>query len=420
MTRHDDIAARRRLRRHSSSAVSALPRWVTPVAVVALVALIGIGAVAVAQTPLASRLALRTSQSAVSSGARKLGSGAPAMAAAVETTPSGAATPSLEATASTPATITITAVGDILLDSRPRHMIDAKGPEAPLAKVAARLRSTDLTIANLESTLSNRGAPVKGKPANLIFNGNPKGIGSLSSAGIDVVSTANNHAMDHGRIALADTIAALDKAGIRHAGSGFSITEARAPAYLDVKGRRVAYIAATQIVPAYFLAGATRAGVADGHDLKHLTATVRAARKKADIMIVSMHWGREYVYNANADQKHDARAVIDAGADMVLAHHPHVLQGIDTYKGKLIAYSLGNFFFPYKGAPGRESFILRFEYGPSGVSNITATPIYLGAMGEPIVQTGARARTILGKLSSASKSMGTEVTIKNGIGYIKP
>jgi len=419
MTRHDDISARRRARRHSSSAVRTLPRWVAPAAVVALVVLIGIGAVALAQTPLASRLALRTSQSTVSSGARKLGSGAPATAA-VETTPSADATPSAEATPSTPATITIAAVGDLLFDLGPRRLIASKGGAAPLAKVASRLKSADLTIANLETPLSNRGASVHGKPANLIFNGDPRGILSLTTAGVDLVSLANNHAMDHGKLALIDTLAALDKAHIGHVGAGMNTAAAWKPAIVTVKGRRVAYVTATQVVPSYFLPSSTRPGIANGKDLKKLLATVRAAHKKSDIVIVSVHWGREQSYNPNAAQKHDARALIDAGADVVLSHHPHVMQGLDTYKGKLIAYSLGNFLFPYKTVEGRKSFILKFEYGPKGIANITATPVYLGEWGRPVVQTGSSARSILGKLASISKPMGTKITIKNGIGYIKP
>jgi len=331
-----------------------------------------------------------------------------------------AATTATAAAPTTPATITIAAIGDLLFDLGPRSLINAHGGAAPLAKVASRLRSADLTIANLETTLSNRGEAVHGKPAHLIFNGHPKGILSLTSAGVDLVSLANNHAMDHGRIALADTIAALDKAKIGHVGAGMNTAAAWKPAIVTVKGRRVAYVTATQNVPSYFLPSATRAGVANGHAMKKLLATVRAAHKKSDIVIVSIHWGVEQSFTPNAGQKHDARALIDAGADVVLSHHPHVMQGIDTYKGKLIAYSLGNFLFPYKTVAGRKSFILKFQYGPKGVANITATPVYLGEWGRPVVQTGASARAILGKLAAISHPMGTHITIKNGIGYIKP
>jgi poly-gamma-glutamate synthesis protein (capsule biosynthesis protein) len=335
-------------------------------------------------------------------------------AAAVETTPSAEPTPSASST------ITITAVGDLLFDLGPRRMIAAKGGKAPLAKVASVLRAADLTIANLETPLSNRGASVLGKPANLIFDGDPRGVLSLTDSGIDIVSLANNHAMDHGTIALKDTLATLDKAGIAHAGAGLNTKAAWTPAIVDVNGRKVAYLAFTQIIPSYFTPSATRAGVATGTSITKMAATVRAAKKKADIVIVAVHWGTEQSYTPTARQKHDARALIDAGADVVLSHHPHVMQGIDTYKGKLIAYSLGNFLFPYKTVEGRKSFILRFEYGPKGVANITAVPVYLGEWGAPVIQTGASARAILGKLASISEPMGTRITIKNGIGYIRP
>jgi poly-gamma-glutamate synthesis protein (capsule biosynthesis protein) len=330
-------------------------------------------------------------------------------------------TGSVEATPSVPGTITIAAVGDLLFDLGPRRLIAAQGGRAPLSKVASRLRAADLTIANLETTLSNRGAAVRGKPAHLIFNGDPRGILSLTSSGIDIVSLANNHAMDHGTIALKDTLAALDKAGIAHAGAGVNTKAAWAPAIVTVKGRKVAYLAFTQIVPSYFLPSSARAGVASGNSVSKMTAAVRAAHKKADIVIVSVHWGREQSYTINARQKHDARALIDAGADVVLSHHPHVMQGIDTYRGKLIAYSLGNFLFPYKTVEGRKSFILRFELGPTGkLANVTAVPVYLGEWGRPVVQTGASATRILNKLAAISRPMGTKLTIRNGIGYIKP
>ena len=415
MTRIDAASPARHSRRHSSSPARPVPRVAVWIALVlALTLVLGVGAVAAA--PLISRLALRPSPS-VSADARKLHS----RPAATATQPVAAIpTTTAESASSAPATITIAAVGDLLFDLGPRRLIAAQGGAAPLAKVASRLRAADLTIANLETTLSNRGAAVAGKPAHLIFNGDPRGILSLTTAGVDLVSIANNHAMDHGQLALTDTLAALDKARIGHAGAGMNTTAAWKPAIVTVKGRRIAYVTATQVLPAHFLPSSTRGGVANGNDLTRLVATVRAAHKQADIVIVSVHWGVEQSYTPTACQKHDARALIDAGADVVLSHHPHVMQGIDTYKGKLIAYSLGNFLFPYKTVAGRKSFILRFEYGRKGVANITAVPVYLGEWGRPVVQTGASARSILGRLAAISKPMGTRLTIKGDIGYIKP
>lgn len=141
------------------------------------------------------------------------------------------------------------AVGDLPFDLGPRRLIEAQGGKAPLAKVAAVMRAADLTLANLETSLSNRSASVSGKPANLIFNGDPRGVASLTDAGVDVVSLANNHAMDHGMIALQDTLATLDKAGVRHAGAGMNTAATWEPAVLEVKGRRIAYVTATQSCP---------------------------------------------------------------------------------------------------------------------------------------------------------------------------
>jgi poly-gamma-glutamate capsule biosynthesis protein CapA/YwtB (metallophosphatase superfamily) len=317
-------------------------------------------------------------------------------------------------------TISIVAVGDLLFDLGPRRLIAAQGGKAPLSKVASIMRAADLTIANLETTFSNRGAPVGGTPANLSFNGDPRGVASLTDAGVDVVSLANNHAMDHGSIALKDTIATLDKAGIGHVGAGMNTAEAWKPAVLEIKGKRIAYVTATQIVPAYFEPGPSRAGIANGKNVEKVVGAIRTAKKSADIVIVSLHWGTEQAYTANSAQQSAARRFIDAGADMVLSHHPHVMQGIDTYKGKLIAYSLGNFLFPYKTTEGRKSFILRFDYGPAGVANITAVPVYLGEWGRPVVQTGGSARSILGKLDSISRPFGTRVVVEGDIGRVLP
>jgi poly-gamma-glutamate capsule biosynthesis protein CapA/YwtB (metallophosphatase superfamily) len=308
-------------------------------------------------------------------------------------------------------TITVVAVGDLLFDIAPRRLIAAQGGAAPLKKVASQLSKADLTIANLEGPLSNRGKKVAGKPDHLIFEGDPRATESLKVAGIDVVDLANNHTMDYGTVALNDTLSNLEKAGVKYAGAGQNVKEAWAPAILDVKGRKIAFLAATQVLPAHFLAGANTPGVANGDQISKMVAAIKAAKKKADYVIVSEHWGTEQSYTANSAQVSQAKRFVDAGADMVLSHHPHVLQGIEFYKGKLIAYSLGNFLFPYKTTEGRKSIILRADLGRNGVSNVTATPVYLGDWGRPTVQTGAMAKSILGKLKSISARFGTKVTL---------
>ncbi len=126
-------------------------------------------------------------------------------------------------------------------------------------------------------------------------------------------------------------------------------------------------------------------------------------------MIVSFHWGVEYKDNANAEQIKVAHRCIDAGADMVLAHHPHVIQGLEIYKKRLIAYSLGDFVFDHYSRKTGESFILNADMGPNGVDNIKVTPTYLDGYGRPAVVKGPQADAILTRLKKISKPHGTTV-----------
>jgi poly-gamma-glutamate capsule biosynthesis protein CapA/YwtB (metallophosphatase superfamily) len=319
-----------------------------------------------------------------------------------------------------PPTITVVAVGDLLFDLSPRKLIAAKGGRAPLEKVEALLNTADITIGNLEGPLSNRGTHVGGKTPDHIFAGDPRAVEGLTASGFDLLALANNHIMDHGGDALTDTLATLDGAGIGHAGAGMDKASAWAPAVIERNGKKVAYLSFSQIVPGGFTPTASRPGLATGRDMKAVTAAITAARQQADYVIVSYHWGVEQSYAANASQKRDARASIDAGADMVLSHHPHVMQGIEFYKGKLIAYSLGDFIFPYKTVEGRKSIILRASLGPDGVTDVSASAVYMADYGRPVPQTGSSAKAILGKLRDISAPFGTKVVIEGDTARIMP
>jgi poly-gamma-glutamate capsule biosynthesis protein CapA/YwtB (metallophosphatase superfamily) len=319
-----------------------------------------------------------------------------------------------------PPTITIAAVGDLLFDLSPRKLIAAKGGRAPLEKVESLLNTADVTIGNLEGPLSNRGTHVGGKTPDHIFAGDPRAIEGLTASGFDLLALANNHIMDHGGDALTDTLATLDGAGIGHAGAGMDKAAAWAPAIIERNGKKIAYLSFSQIVPGGFTPTSSRPGMATGRDMHAVTAAIAAARQQADYVIVSYHWGVEQSYTANTSQKRDARASIDAGADMVLSHHPHVMQGIEFYKGKLIAYSLGDFIFPYKTIEGRKSIILRASLGPDGVTDVTASAVYMADYGRPVPQTGSSAKAILGKLRDISAPFGTKVVIEGDTARILP
>ena len=268
-----------------------------------------------------------------------------------------------------PATITVSAVGDMIFDRNVKALIASQGGGAPLAKVASRLKRADVTVGNLESNLSRSGSPMPGK--DVTFRGDPRGIVGLKASGFDFVALGNNHVLDYGSTSLRDTLAALDRAGIRHAGAGMNRTAAWKPAVVTRDGATIAFLSFSHILPAGFVATSSHAGLAAGRgNMNAVASAIKAAQKRYDYVIVSFHWGIEYKDYANADQVRDARRAVDAGADMVLSHHPHVIQGVEFYKGKLIAYSLGDFVFDHYSRKTGEAFILDAKLGPSGIRDV--------------------------------------------------
>jgi len=236
--------------------------------------------------------------------------------------------------------VTIAAVGDLMLDRDIETLMEQHGAPYPFERVAGLLRDADLTIANLELAFTDRGVA---SDKLYTFRVAPRYAGGLAEAGIDVVSLGNNHTADFGPEGVADTIAALDHAGIGHAGAGPDVASSRRPAFVDVDGLRVAFLSYTDVMENTF-AGPASAGVALATS-DVIDADVRAARAQADVVVVSLHSGVEYTDAPQPEQQRLARAAIDAGALLVLGHHPHALQGWEYYGDGLIAYSLGNFVF---------------------------------------------------------------------------
>jgi hypothetical protein len=230
------------------------------------------------------------------------------------------------------------------------------------------LREGDLTFGQLECNLTDRGARLP--QVRHTHRSTPQAAVAMREAGFDVISYAGNHCMDWGADAFFDTIEALEAAELSVVGVGKDIAAARVPVIREVNGVRVAFIAASSILPMGFWAEAKRPGCvpmrahtlyeqvehdqpgtparvhsfAHREDMAALVADVKAARAQADVVIVSLHWGIHFVPATIADyQREVGHAVIDAGADMILGHHAHILKGIEVYRGKPIFYSVGNF-----------------------------------------------------------------------------
>ncbi|GGG15668.1 CapA family protein [Paenibacillus abyssi] len=235
-------------------------------------------------------------------------------------------------------------VGDILLASSVESLMEKHGYEYPYEKALSYLADADLTAGNLENPITERGTPAPDK--SYIFKGSPKNLPAFKDAGFDVVSLANNHTLDQGVEGLLDTMGHLDEAGIPHVGAGNDDVEAFTPVILESKGVRVAYLGLSRVVPVVeWKAEKYRAGVAETYDTTRAVEAIKKASDEADIVVVMVHWGQELNDYPLDYQKSFAREYIDAGADLVIGSHPHVLQGFEQYKGKWIAYSLGNFIF---------------------------------------------------------------------------
>jgi poly-gamma-glutamate capsule biosynthesis protein CapA/YwtB (metallophosphatase superfamily) len=256
--------------------------------------------------------------------------------------------------------IVLYAVGDIAPDREDAASI--------FEHVAGLLNAGDVAFCQLEAVLSEQGTPLP--QVRLGCRGRPEVARALKEAGFDVVSFASNHCLDFGYEALLDTIRVLEQEGLSVVGVGANIQQARTPAIVDCRGTGIAFLAYSSILPQGYWADVGRPGCAPlrgltlyeqvehdqpgtpcrihtfprRDDLGAMVNDIEEARSRADLVVVSVHWGIHFIPAVLADYQRDiARAAIDAGADLILGHHAHILKGIEVYAGKVIFYSLCNF-----------------------------------------------------------------------------
>jgi len=238
--------------------------------------------------------------------------------------------------------IRLLALGDVNLGRRVGQVLLKGDTLYPFARVADTLLKYDIVFANLESNISDQKGRTEHPGNNMIFTAPPAAALSLKRAGVCVVSTANNHALDFGVSARDQTIRYLDSAGIAHCGTALRGEGLYRPALLEAKGIRVAFFAVTDLMN-----GAERRwrDLVAPADTERLLPAIRAVRESTDVVVVSYHGGVEYAPQASERTRAFTRQVLDGGADIVLGHHPHIPYGVDTRGGKVAVHSLGNFVF---------------------------------------------------------------------------
>jgi poly-gamma-glutamate capsule biosynthesis protein CapA/YwtB (metallophosphatase superfamily) len=237
--------------------------------------------------------------------------------------------------------ISIVVTGDIMLARSVGARILASNDLYPFAGTAKVLRSHDLRIGNLECVVSTLGSPL---PKQYTFEAPLRAFDRLSAAGYHIVSVANNHSGDYGKAAFSDMLARMPGYGITPVGGGANRTLAHRPVIRTIRGTRIGILAYCDIGPNSFAATDTTPGHAWLDDVA-MPQDIAATRPMVDFLIVFTHWGQEYHLVENDLQRYLAHKAIDAGADLVVGAHPHVIEPSETYHGKPIIYSLGNFVF---------------------------------------------------------------------------
>lgn len=274
-------------------------------------------------------------------------------------------------------TVTIAFGGDVHFEGIVRQGLDAQGRDL-LTAIAPVLSGSDLAVVNLETAITERGVAAT---KAYTFRAPGRALDALVAAGVDVASMANNHGLDYGPDGLTDSLAAETAQGLPLIGIGANATQAYEPQTFDVRGQRIAVIAATQVLDDALIgrwtATDTQAGVASAKEVGRLVGAVVAARAEADTVVVFLHWGTEKQTCPQDRQTTLARQLVDAGADIVIGGHAHRLQGAGRLGSAFVGYGLGNFVFYTQGGPGAETGVVTVSVTGRRIDGYTFTPARL-------------------------------------------
>jgi len=290
--------------------------------------------------------------------------------------------------------VKLAAIGDIALSHGYNELLVSYGPDYPFAKVRSFFKEHDIILANLEAPFCKSGETY---PLKCSLRADPKYITGLKTAGINLVSLANNHILDYRELAFSKTRELLDQYNIKHFGAGNNLREAREPVVYNVKGVSSGFLGYCDVqIDSPFYASEQKRGISP-LKMEYLKNDIAKLSQKVDIVIVSLHWGVENWSYPTPQQRKQAHQIIEYGADIIIGHHPHVIQGIEQYQGGYIIYSLGNFLFSdinwswvnensktinskvILENKNRESLILSMTFDSKGIREIEYRPCVIDA-----------------------------------------
>lgn len=321
--------------------------------------------------------------------------------------------------------ITLVAVGDMALFGDCTKIINENGTDFLFLNITSNLKGSDIVFGNLECPLSNKGTPNLNK---INFCGTVEAIKGLKHCGFNVLSLANNHICDYGKEAFFDTINLIKENRINYIGAGYNLDNARLPVAMEIKGTKVLFLGySCMTTHGQNYALKNQFGVVP-LNMKLIEEDLMKARKRTDFIIVSLHWGIEGYHYPSPKQIKIAHQIIDLGANLILGHHPHVIQGLEVYNKGIIAYSLGNFIFPNttcwignkryfcrRNKENKKSFILKCELTKGKGINTEIIPVFLNSNLQPTVYEGIEKDNFLLNLNSLSE----RICNKTYIGFWK-
>jgi poly-gamma-glutamate synthesis protein (capsule biosynthesis protein) len=309
--------------------------------------------------------------------------------------------------------VVVDVAGDVLPESSWKgsqdvaHILDG---------VRDEFSKADLVFLNLEEpitssttiTRSKNQADVRAGRDYILHATNPTIPGILKESGVGLVGLANNHMMDYTVTGLRDTLKAFREAQLPVVGAGLKQDAERA-FVLKAHGIRVALLAFTDVVPTNYDATETKLGIASSKDETVLVDALKRARAQADYVILMIHWGGQGGHLVTPRQRQLARVIAEAGCDVVVGMHPHVLQGIEYFGKVPVFYSIGNFAFPSGRPDARESMIVRLTFGTPGLESVEIIPAQISPQGSPHIAMGDEGQGILAHLDGFCRMFNTHV-----------
>ncbi len=284
----------------------------------------------------------------------------------------------------------------------------------PFEKIAPLFKEKDLVLINLETPLSNH-SRVQGH-----FICDPRYAQALKDAGISIVTLANNHVFDAGDIGFSDTLNHLEAVGIPYTGGGKNFKDARSGEHIEIKGLKIGFLGYTNFCNKKFISVAAEYPGILPLDPQLIVEDIKVAKEKSDFVFVSLHWGFEDQPNIHPRQIEIAHLLIDAGADAIIGHHPHIPHGIEIYKGRPVLYSLGNLIFGFSTNHWSDNYLAEIVIDQKRIRGVLIHPVSGRGpeLFQPEALSGVRADSLLHDLQIKSVGFNTAIVVQNHIGYI--